>query len=110
MSLLHLTTLRSSGLRPSGNVWVTLTTTRKKQDFDDWVSILPLKVQITPLDWDFRVFTGLNVALFMEGKWTSEVARVVDGITKFADWVTVLNPAWGDDIGFHIHQSNKIPI
>jgi hypothetical protein len=110
MSINHLKTLRSSGLRPSGNVWVTLSVTRKPQEFDDWVSILPLKIQVTPLDWDFRAFTGLDVAIFMEGKWTSESARVVDGIAKFANWLTVLNPDWDDDIGFHIHKSNKIPI
>jgi len=108
MSLAYLAKLRSLGLRPSGNVWVTLTASAKV-DFDSWSEDLPLKVALSADQWDLRAFSGLSVVLFIED-WTSDAAKVVDNLQNYTDWLTVVSPNWGEDIGFHIHQGNNLPI
>lgn len=108
MSLQHLAKLRKIGLRPEGNVWVTLSAL-PKTDFDSWVEDRPLKVALSPKDWDLRAFMGLSIVLFVED-WTTDTAKVADNLQKYTDWLTVVSPHWGEDIGFHMHQGNNIPI
>ena len=108
MSLQHLAKLRRTGLRPEGNVWVTLSAL-PKIDFDSWIEDRPLRVALSPKDWDLRAFTGLNAVLFIED-WTPDAAKVVDNLQKYTDWLTIVSPKWGEDIGFHVHQGNNLPI
>jgi len=107
-TLTNLAKLRSLGLRPEGNVWVTLSAS-SKVDFDSWSNDLPLKVAVSADQWDLRAFTALDVVLFLED-WTPDAAKIVNNLQNYTNWLTVVSPNWGEDIGFHVYQGNNLPI
>lgn len=100
---LPLIAMRMEGQRPSAPIWINVGDFQEP-DWHRWNDTCHSpELVIRPEDAidriDLRCLTGLSVFLFFS-EWTDQVGSLLERLKDFADEITVMSPAFEDEIGW----------